>query len=809
MVIRVESPYTTRTGPSHTALRPQSDAIVPGAFGEGVARSLAGLQGATRALATMVNEQDEKRRRFDALRALKQFEVGQRLQLAETQRNWKAGMPPIYEAFGQSYRTAANAFIDSLDADLQDEFRYRASEVGAALALDTMQFQYEQNDTAFRQGIQDALDQARIEIGQDASRQNLERQRASLDDVIDATGLSAAEKESLRRKVYSGLEAVAYRGAQIERLRSEADGVGTDVEQAADLISEVSGVSPADAEAMADDAMQGAVEGIGIEVWQTLPKRVRASLISVAAQNGGELPDAVRTVAQQENLDLEQLAAAIRESGHETEGDLVTNPEAGIDNDPAYDNVAYEDRLALLADAEREVSQEIADEAAATAAQNKSFVNALHVALYDGTAGEADIEALRERGVLTDYDDIKKAYDILDARDTDLALRREGLAMLANGNVFAPGDEDHMKILNALIGKEGLAALESSDSEFVTNALIPLVRQAGIVPSDVRNMLAGMVRHQDPTKAYWALDVMQQIERANESAFLAFSENDREKLAVWQARKDYVSQDEMLKILRGPVDPGEAKARAALRKQGEELYTAEGGVMKTFDARTLFSAPGFLGLPTTPNPSMWRATNVQLNQDFREFFLDFYENTGDVELSKKLAGDMLKNVWGVTSVGNDNVLMKYPPEKVYPKVRDSYDWMERQLRRDGILAEGESFELVTDTQTENEVGTWEPPSYLIVKKSPNGEVVPIIGPKGLPARVAFDYGAEERDDENAWRKMTEQVTDREIEHRTLGQATRHALETGTPIPDEVWQIQSFGIGNPAAVIAAEDEDATP
>lgn len=771
--------------PSSTALRgPTGAGGNPEAFGARVGASLTQLGGATMALATVVREQEEKKNRFNALRALSNFQTQQRMRFETSKRNAIPGSPDFYESVGRTFRADEQEFLAGLPPELQEEFRVRTAEFGGALALDALQHQYQTNDAFYKQGIQDAVDEARREVGQDASKENLERWRATVDETIASTGLSVAEQQAIRRRAYGAVEGVAYRQAQLERLIAEAGGEGTDVTQAAELLQTYYGMDEHEA---ADKALSGASlaqQSVGsLDTWAALPQRVRAALTVAAAANGGLTNEVVAAVS---SGDVTAIANALRKQGLETEGDIIGNPEAGIDNDPAFANVAYEDRLALLADAQREAASMMAAEQQAMTQSNKSLVNALHVALYDGQAGQADIDALRERGVLTDYDDIKKSQDILAKRDEELQLRLMAQQMLAGDITFAVGNEDHMKALNALIGKEGLTAIDQKDADYAANFLIPTVRAAGAVPSDVVDLMRGMIRSQDSDRAYWALDLMQQIERANPKAINSFPAEDQKSLAVWQARKDYISQEAMMQAIRGPVDPAERNARAAMRKAGMDLFTAENGPLKNFNPKDLFTGPPgwFMGMPHGVNQSGTPWVNQQLEDDFQTLFLDAYEVTGDMESAKQVAAKQLQQVWGVTQVGADNTLMKYPPEKAYPTVQDNYQWMEQQLRDEGLIPDGENFQLIADTQTENEWGKTAP-SYILVTEV-NGVYQTQLDEDGLPMRVYFDYGAIQQQDEAAWRDAQRRAQTIQESEQIMGSAVKHSLETGMPIPGELF-----------------------
>jgi len=764
---------------SQGTLRSEQAQNVAGAFGENIGNSLATLSGQTLALGAYIKDQETQKNRFAALKQYAEFEVSEKLALNDATRNSTPGDSTFYQSQFDSFKQREKEFLSALPPDLQEEFSVRTTGLGGELGLAAANHQFASNDLFFKQGIQDVVDASRIEIGQDGSKENLEKQRLKVDEVIAASGLTEAEKIAAQRKAHAGLEGVAYRQAQLERLRAENDGSASDVDQAADILAAIGDL---DADEAADTALQAAQEAVtifgGVDKWAALPPRVRAALVTAQATTG--IPQAA--VAAVANGDLEALATALRDGGAEIPGDLILNPESSIDNDPAYANVPYEDRLILLGDAQRQLTAEVTAETKANDARNAELINALEVAIHDGEAGMADYDALRDMGVITDYKDMARIEKQIADRDEELRLATLGMQMATGGVTFAPGNEEHGKALNAVIGEAGLAAIENREADYAANVLIPLVRNAGAVPSDVVDLLQGMIRKDNET-AYWALDLMSQIKRTDEKAFDSFPEADQKSVDFWEARRDYLSPEELVKAINGPMDTSERDGRAELRKRGEALFTKEGSAMRNFDPVSLFDRGLFGGGKPSLTGVAWAAP--LLNRDFQTLFLDAYELSGNEQYATEAAKKQLERVWGVTNTGADNKLMRYPPEKAYPTVRDSHDWLEIQLRREEVLLPNEQFELISDDQTENERATGAP-SYLFVKIVDGVHTIPQDA-NGLPIRVNFNWGAEEELDESNWRAEQRKMLEVRESQRLLGLAVQHEMDTGTAIPPGLFE----------------------
>jgi hypothetical protein len=118
---------------------------------------------------------------------------------------------------------------------------------------------------------------------------------------------------------------------------------------------------------------------------------------------------------------------------------------------------------------------------------------------------------------------------------------------------------------------------------------------------------------------------------------------------------------------------------------------------------------------------------------------DRYVGTGDADKAKAQTVERLKTVWGPSTV-NGNALMRHPPERYYPQVDGSHDWMKRDVEaainasRGGTeniafnpkenlppdvapnQAPAYSYKVMSDPRTEVDVAARRPPSYTVVVK---------------------------------------------------------------------------------------------
>jgi hypothetical protein len=106
--------------------------------------------------------------------------------------------------------------------------------------------------------------------------------------------------------------------------------------------------------------------------------------------------------------------------------------------------------------------------------------------------------------------------------------------------------------------------------------------------------------------------------------------------------------------------------------------------------------------------------------------------TGDIDVSREVAFDTLKNVWGVTGVGGSERWLKYAPEVMYPLFGGDSDEVQKQLIEDmaatGIGVNPDEIRLVADFRTSREVNPEtgrRQPTYAVGVLNEFGEYEPL------------------------------------------------------------------------------------
>lgn len=774
----------------------------PNAFGAGVGKAVQGFAGAVNGLADYFGEKFVEAQRFTATKNLSDFQSSLSMEVTERSRNFDpANGQNFVKDTNDLIAKRTNDFLATVPEALQGEFSARANDITNSVNEKAYEFQIGAMSDFAKVGISQAYDQSRLSLEQDGSVENLDAQRAQLDLLIDASPLTPAEKDAVRRQTYAGMEGVSYK-TEVRNglLGADALGVGSPAAAGAyTLLQQFDNLNSEEAKDVANAAEQAALSQVDPLIWNAQADPVKAALLSLIADSEGVLPESVLETLNAGG----DIAAAIEALGgdrRKEEAAIVRGesllPAAAHDADERYANIPYEDRLALRADAEREATA-IANEAvAAAAARKNAAVNALMTGIYDGTMGQFELDNMREAGILTDFEDIKRGQEMIDKADSDLALASRGQEMLSTGQTFNPSDTDDMKVLNALIGKTGIAALQAQDDEYAANSLIPLVRQTQVIPSDTIGLLSGMMRSPDRAKSLWALDLLSQLQQASPTAYDAQTTDAvASDVELWRTGKDYYTPEKLQELLQGG-DTQEMRIRTeALEKEAGKVLRGEGAYKDLNISGDVLAQMGVgdsafdLQRGTVMQALPWAAQS--LLSDFNNIFTAEFARTGDPALAKDATMKLLKKNWAVSSVGGgDNILMKYPPEKVgYSPIDGSFDWMTEQGREDLGLDQDEAFQLVADEQTRSEFEAWQrgegpAPSYTAVIKGKDGNwrLFEPWAPTGN--RLFFDMKPFKDKQAEEWMKSRESLMVNDAQ-KGLGQALQHSQQTGMAVPDSV------------------------
>lgn len=759
----------------------------------------AGLNAAANAASTWAERnrvENEQTKRFKALDDYTNWQIKVDETLSQAKQTVKpdtANFPLTWETM---YQNMEDEFIAGLPGDQQEEFRVRTGSDRRRTINDAQDFSIVQ-----RRGYSNAMIDDQYKKQSNALNQSpdtLAGRESFMHDYIDrAPGLSAVEKFEKKRTASQDLQGITYRhevkNGDTARLRTPkdaddltpkaqtikfaADELGIDPTVLATVISyETGGTFSPGTRGGKDNKYIGLIQfgeeeqaKYGANQKQSFEEQMGAVvryLKDRGLKPGMGLKDVYSTINAGKpglysrsdrpgytvNRHVEEMAV----SGHAKVAEELMGGRLdldGIDNDPQFAAVPLEDRIALRKQAESERNAEIAEQLRQNKEAHAQYTNDLYIGLSEGKYGQREIDQGVDAGLLDDYNDRQKAKDILKKKEDDNSFAREGsekIGEMGRGGSasFIPTDADDNKRLNAVIGKDGVNKINAQDDNYVNNYLIPTIRTAHVIPSDVSGTLTALMRSYDPKKALWAMDALARIQDQDPAAFdQRMDEKTSRDVDFWRTKKEYYTQDELLSQINGGRTQEERSNKIALREEAEKLIK-DGKVdphdfINSFDG--YFSRePGLGNVP-------WAA--AEMGKDYNAVFAEEYTRYGNKDEAHAATVKAMSRVWGVTEIGGTKTLMKYPPEKAgYDPVNNSMDWIDRQVRSDLNIPPDFKFQLLeTPNKTEQEFAAWKrdpannhPPGYNVAVQGPDGTWRTPLGPDGLPARVYFQVTDEEK-----------------------------------------------------------------
>lgn len=457
----------------------------------------------------------------------------------------------------------------------------------------------------------------------------------------------------------------------------------------------------------------------------------------------------------------------------------------GVDGDPRFAMVPWETRVAAQEDARTRIARDRKAQEDADKALNEELMNQTLVGIRSGAVGRGGIDELVSSGKISNYDDMVKLDNALEKYQKDQGQAQMAAEMLASPTgVFDPNNTDHKNALNAYVGEAGRAAIRNTDQEYFAQTILPTVRKAQDIPTDIAGLLTGLFRSNDLKRMGYAVDALALLEQVAPDAYEhRIPDHVKSDVRYWRDRKDRMNQEELMRQINGGLTPSERQARQQLRNDGKTLLRDNEWGLSRSELVSEFD--GWFSRTPEMAGEAWQQAG--LVKDYQTLFLDEYEKRGVPEEAKTEALRQLKLMWGVTNTGGKNQLMKYPPERMgYRPVNGTYDYISEDVRTTLNIPPDSDFFLISDDETRKSAQNG-PASYNVVTQDADGVFHPALTEDGAPARMYFEPSARQVAQEERDFEIREKLTQVREEYKDYERAMQHYIRTGTPIPPDVDQ----------------------
>lgn len=325
--------------------------------------------------------------------------------------------------------------------------------------------------------------------------------------------------------------------------------------------------------------------------------------------------------------------------------------------------------------------------------------------------------------------------------------------------------------------------------------------RTGFLPQTTFNSLRAAVNGNDPQAISDALEFTNSVLSAQPTAITPYGG----RTDIENALSDYKRLSQFM------TGPEAAQAMIDRRAEPPKNVTDQMKKLKKEleigDIKDHFDQSAFSGVDM----------GSQLEQDemmseYSGLFEDAYLQTGDFDLAKGRALDQMDKIYGANDITGSSRVMKFPPQKFYPQVRGSHDWMTDQIETevskfvfgddasdpgasltarivDGLSLGGASnwvrsgdIKMVSDGTTRAEIMAGQPPSYVVYYMK-DGQL------EQVPQRFEFDPSTERSEVERDFEaKRAEQNFDAGAQERYY----RNVEIYGREVADQMYREETQG-----------------
>lgn len=339
--------------------------------------------------------------------------------------------------------------------------------------------------------------------------------------------------------------------------------------------------------------------------------------------------------------------------------------------DPNLAPLTYQQRASLRDTAERETVQQQNFAQTQQTQQYDTWFNSFQTALHDGTMGQADINNARVNGNLTKYGDITTAENIVKARNADQADIATFNAKTADPNAaWNPMSSDDKRVANA-----GVKALGNTPE-----AGLSVYSRTGIVPDATATMLRGALVSTNPQQVESAANIAANMMTRNPNVFAGVPgqsslENAGSMYSHFTNDLGMSGQDAAKKI--ADMNSPDYQAKVKVRNDDVKAFQQDLASPTKSDALAVLQKAL---IPRSGPLNMWSGPNINAMQpeqkgamllDYAELASDHFAQYGDKDAAKAYATAQMSKMYGVSN----GALMKFPPEKAYPPVNGSTSYV--------------------------------------------------------------------------------------------------------------------------------------
>lgn len=366
--------------------------------------------------------------------------------------------------------------------------------------------------------------------------------------------------------------------------------------------------------------------------------------------------------------------------------------EQGKTGIPALDLATGPERTQMLVMARTIMNGREADAKAAATAAHEEYMNIFYNGLQDGRLGQNDLNTAYQQGLITDFDERKKAQGIIDSKiKKDDDLQRFGL-ILRSGLKANPYDKDAQKAVDAGFEKAVEYTIKTGENASPFKIALRTWERTGVLPTQGAVMIRGGLIGTDTETVKASAAVAANMLATNPNAFAGVEGG--EDIGIAAANYSHYVDDlgmtadeaaQKIATQNSPEFKQKIKANEPERNKFVDTIvgskTQAGVNIEKVVNDAVVGPRGFLGNLTggyfsPPRGTFTAAQAAEAKQTYLELALDNYDKNHDEGAAHAYASRQMGRFYGVES----GRLLKYPATKAYPEVMGSREYIFDQAK---------------------------------------------------------------------------------------------------------------------------------
>lgn len=709
----------------------QVEKATSASFGGQEATALAGLGDAVGGLAAKIIANQKKVQEFGYEEQFVKLQEADNTDYEQRQRTALAGSG---EGWWQGARTTTKTrfdeWVNTLPESARAEYAAKSARFVGARTASAFKDQYTQQDTNTKNVLAEEQRKAGLQVQNNPLTYEQFAQQQT--DLIDKSTLPPEQKEELKRQAKNSLAYVAeasraqkdpdgyiagriapgmdgvkdllrqkegFRNAPYWDVNAWRVGYGSDTITKADgsvvRVTQGMQVSREDAERDLDRRIKGeflpaVVEAVGKPAFDKLSGAAQAALVSLSYNYGsGAWSGSLAGVAEAaKSGDPQKLAAAIEarsaDNGgvnaarRKSEANMVRAGAGGAGMSAANAQLTPQQRAATDETAQRALTEQNSAAAQASQAALDARRNALYTDLKEGTAPHAAYQEARRTGLLSDFDQIQKAENIIKQRFKDEGDYSTGISLMQGGRAVSnPYNKEHRDGVTAYYDR----AVKAGGDPAALAAQV--FDKTGIVPQAFATAIRGALISEDKARVSAGLLTAANMLRQNPNAMAGVEGgSDLEKSAVEYRRlteglgmSTEQAAERIMRDARDPerLNPVKQEQLQQFKKQSLTQEQIDKRLQSNFSSWSPFSdAPFSAQLPTGQQ-------RTAISSIYATFAEEGFERHRDPDAALKYADAQFDKQFGT----QNGTITRYPPAKTgLPKIAgsgaDGYRWINEQ-----------------------------------------------------------------------------------------------------------------------------------